>query len=99
MSSSNPNWDGWITLVCFDKKRCKCSLKKDGMHFPAGLFSQAKSFFKENGIEYTTIDLRSSINTFEINFNNKYSLRDYQDKIVNDSFAKTRGIVKAAAVS
>jgi superfamily II DNA or RNA helicase len=96
MSSSNPNWDGWITLVCFDKKRCKCSLKKDGMHFPAGLFSQAKSFFKENNIDYSILDLRSEVNTFEINFNNNYSLRDYQIKIVDDSFAKTRGIVKAA---
>ena len=89
-------WDGWISLVCFDKKRCKCSLKKDGMHFPSGLFSQAKTFFDKNSIKFDICDMRSNITRFDLSFNDNFSLRDYQEVIVNDSVRKTRGMIRAA---
>ena len=96
MNPSNSGWDGWISLVCFDKKRCKCSLKKDGMHFPAGLFSQAKSFLNSNNIKFDTCDTRSDIVKFDLSFNDEFSLRDYQKVIVDDSIQRTRGMIRAA---
>lgn len=94
--SYNNGWDGWISLVCFDKKRCKCAVKKEGMHFPAGLFSLAREFFIENNIKISVIDSRNNIEHDDVCFNSEYQLRDYQKIVVDDSYSRTRGIIKAA---
>jgi len=58
MQSPNPNWDGFISCVCYSKSFCKCAMKHEGMHFPTGLISLALKFFKENNISYELNDLR-----------------------------------------
>jgi hypothetical protein len=46
------NWDGYITTVCYDKARCRCSIKKDGVHFPTGLYSRALDFLKHTEFKF-----------------------------------------------
>jgi len=98
--SNSANWDGWITTICYSKKYCKCAVKKDGMHFPSGLLSKAKSYFNDSEIEFNIIDNRDTVekNMF-LDFSDGMSLRDYQNEVVELSCKKSRGIIKAATGS
>ncbi|MAG24863.1 hypothetical protein CMI47_04715 [Candidatus Pacearchaeota archaeon] len=96
-SNANSNWDGWITTVCYNKKYCRCAIKKDGMHFPSGLLSNAKSFFNDNNIEFNIVDDRDNVDkSMFLSFSDGVSLRDYQKEVVDVACQKTRGIIKAA---
>ena len=99
-TNSSYSWDGWITTVCYSKKYCKCSVKKDGMHFPSGLLSRAREFFRKNNIKCKIVDERGSIpRSLELDFNNGMMLRGYQNEVVSKASKKARGIIKAATGS
>jgi superfamily II DNA or RNA helicase len=96
-TNSNQNWDGWITTVCYNKKHCKCAVKKDGMHFPSGLISKARDFFIENEISYKIIDERDVVSRdVDLDFSSGMTMRDYQEEVVTRAHKRSRGIIKAA---
>jgi len=91
-------WDGYVTTVCYNKQWCRCSIKKDGVHFPTGLYSRAIDFFKAYSIPVTVVDDRSkfSNNKIDIRTSSSFQTRDYQQTIINDSVQRQRGIIKLA---
>lgn len=102
---SNPHWDGLISTVCYNKQYCKCSVKKDGMHFPTGLASKAIAFFRENAIDYEFVDCRQDWETRDIDLslsqvslkdNTLFKLYDYQQGAVDKAITAQRGIIKIA---
>ncbi len=95
------NWDGYISTVCFNKSYCKCPIKKDGIHFPTGLYSRAVDFFKAYGRTVSTIDNRSSYQVGQLNITKSSALqtRDYQEDIIEKACKQQRGIIKAATGS
>lgn len=101
MQSPNPNWDGFISCVCYSKSFCKCAMKHEGMHFPTGLISLALKFFKENNISYELNDLRdekikNSIGELKLKSNPEFPLYDYQKEVVDKALNAQRGLIKVA---
>lgn len=92
------NWDGFVTTVCFNKKYCRCSIKKDGVHFPTGLYSRAVEFFRVYGIDVKTIDERSEpqVNSISLSTSSSLQIRDYQQELIDKAVRQQRGIIKAA---
>ena len=92
------NWDGYITTVCYNKAHCKCSIKKDGVHFPTGLYSRAVEFFRAYGVKVATVDERNNYpcNSINISENPSFPARDYQDDIIRKALLQQRGIIKIA---
>lgn len=93
----NKNWDGWRTTVCYNKKWCRCAVKKDGTHFPSGLISRAKEFFDLCSIPYTIVDDRVKVtrdSAYQMSAD--FEPRDYQLDIKNKSIKQQRGIIKLA---
>lgn len=92
------NWDGYITTVCYSKSHCRCSIKKDGVHFPTGLYSRALEFFRAYGVQIKTIDERSAaeVRTINLQENTAFPARDYQQEIISKAVAQQRGIIKIA---
>lgn len=90
-------WDGIVSTVCYNKKYCKCPIKKDGIHFPTGLFSKAKEFFDYHNISYFIQDCRE-----KISIENKWISNptlppyDYQEETIDKACERTRGIIKIA---
>jgi len=97
-ATSNKNWDGVITTVCYNQKYCKCAIKKDGVHFPTGLLGRACDFFKAYAIPFLIIDNRSSFgsNQLLIGTNHDFQVRDYQQDVIEKSAKQQRGIIKVA---
>ena len=102
---NNPHWDGLVTTVCYNRGYCRCSVKKDGMHFPTGLVSKAVAFFKENEIGYEFMDCRHewakqeiglSLSPISLSDGTPFSLYDYQEDAVTKAVDVERGIVKIA---
>ena len=92
------NWDGYITTVCYSQKYCRCSIKKDGVHFPTGLLSRAFDFFRAYGIPVSSIDERSEpkTNSVQISCSDEFQTRDYQEDTINKAVKQQRGIIKVA---
>jgi superfamily II DNA or RNA helicase len=92
------NWNGYITTVCYDKARCRCSIKKDGVHFPTGLYSRATDFFRAYGVGCSTSDERSgfSSNQVILGTNHDFQVRDYQQEVIDKAVKQQRGIIKVA---
>lgn len=97
------NWDGLITTVCWSKRYCKCSVKKDGPHFPSGLLSKAIGFFNDYNIEYSIEDIRiKTLPTTNYSMSKEFEFRDYQQNIINrvsgtkDYKGIDRGLIKCA---
>jgi len=93
------DWDGTITTVCYSKKHCRCSIKKDGTHFPTGLISNAIKYFKENYVPYKIYDKREQVSkstSMSLSISPELENRDYQSKAVEDSLNRERGILKIA---
>jgi len=92
------NWDGYLTAVCYSKTHCKCSIKKDGVHFPSGLYSRAADFFKVYGVPFSVVDERSSFanNQVLIGTNPDFQVRDYQQEVIDKATKQQRGIIKVA---
>jgi len=94
------DWDGRVHLVHRNKTYCKCPIKKDGIHFPTGLYSQAVKFFKQYQISYRTIDKRKKIEkSLFLEMSENFEIRDYQTEIVEKAIKQERGIIKAATGS
>lgn len=97
-STNAKNWDGYITTVCYNKQHCKCSIKKDGVHFPTGLYSRAVDFFKAYCVPVSVIDDRSAFvaNKIPIGVTSNLEVRDYQRETIDKAVIAQRGIIKAA---
>ncbi len=95
------DWDGLISTVCWSKNFCRCSVKKDGTHFPTGLLSKAISFLKSKGIPYSVEDVRLKT-PFGTNYSmsKEFEFRDYQQEVINkvvgtaEYRGQDRGIIK-----
>lgn len=97
MSKNSKFWDGWITTLCFDKARCKCNSKREGMHFPTGCLSIVRSYFSANQIPYSLVDKRNKVEKSKrFTISSDTRLREYQKRIIESGIAKGRGIIKAA---
>jgi superfamily II DNA or RNA helicase len=97
MTRNSKFWDGWITTLCFDRARCRCVDKKDGMHFPTGSLSIVRDYFNQNGIAFKVEDIRPKVEkSNKFSTSDSVSLRDYQKRIVESAVKKGRGIIKAA---
>lgn len=92
------DWDGYVTAVCYNEKWCKCSIKKDGVHFPTGLYSRAVDFFRAYCVPVNVSDERSSFesNKIAIGVTPSLEFRDYQSDIVEKAAKSQRGIIKVA---
>lgn len=91
------NWDGIRTTVCYSSTYCKCSIKKEGTHFPSGLLSKAREFFDLKKINVNLIDER--IKPIEKKLwvpNPLYPAFDYQESTIKKSCKQGRGIIKVA---
>jgi len=98
--NSNGKWDGTISTVCYNRKYCKCYIKKDGTHFPTGLLRLAREFFDFHKIPYTAIDNRIKVErTLNLEENPDYPSFDYQKETIEKACKQTRGIIKAATGS
>ncbi len=96
----NNKWDGVQTVVCYNKKFCRCSIKKDGIHFPTGMFYQAREFLRECEVPLTFIDARSpKVSSSEYSMSSEFEARDYQAEVIDKSYQRERGIIKAATGS
>ncbi len=99
--SPNPNWDGFISCVCYNRQYCKCAVKHDSMHFPTGLISKAIQFFKDNSVTYEIFDsrddkIKDSVGELELHPNPDIPLYDYQEPVVAKALESQRGIIKIA---
>jgi len=92
------DWDGYVSAVCYNEKWCKCSIKKDGVHFPTGLYSRAIDFFRAYCVPVTVSDERSSFesNKISIGITPSLEFRDYQSDIIEKAAKSQRGIIKVA---
>lgn len=97
------NWDGNISTVCWNRKFCKCNIKKDGTHFPTGLLNKTLSFFSEKGIPFNLVDRRIRTDkTTNYSMSENFEIRDYQQEIINRVVGTSeykgidRGIIKVA---
>jgi len=94
------SWDGWVNLVCRDKRWCRCFLKKQGIHFATGLYSVAMKHFADNGIPVKVIDKRKKYdkNLF-LKMSKECENREYQTEFVESCVEIERGVTKAATGS
>lgn len=97
----NPHWDGFVTTVCYNRKYCKCAVKKDGIHFPTGLYSLATRFFRNKGVTYRVIDERNkdianAVGELGLSFTDKIKPYDYQQNAVEGLLKSQRGIIQVA---
>jgi hypothetical protein len=96
-----PWWDGWETTVCGSLRKCKCAIKKDGVHFPTGLISKALEYFRDHDITYDLTDTRdpavaSSLGEMHWGLAPDIQLYPYQTTAVGKSIQAQRGIIKVA---
>jgi superfamily II DNA or RNA helicase len=97
IQNTNKNWSGLISTLHYNKKWCRCAIKRDGIHFPTGLYSKVSQFLRSNGIRYETIDARQAVDLGNpMSMSEKFELRDYQTETIERAIAQQRGIIKAA---
>lgn len=90
-------YDGVMSTVCYNKKSCKCSIKKDGTHFPTGLLAKAREFFNDCNVGVSLINQRSApSHASGYAMSSEFESRDYQKKIIEDACNRERGIIKIA---
>ena len=90
-------WDGHISLVHRNKRYCRCEVKKDGIHFPTGLYSKAIAFLKRYSVPYQTFDKRKkNQSNLSLEMSKDFELRDYQQDIIYKAANQERGIIKLA---
>lgn len=90
-------WDGLETTLCYNKKWCKCSIKKDGIHFPTGLFNKVRDFLLGYGFELKCRDHREKVEkNINLSLTEGVQLREYQKIVVEKSVKMERGVIKMA---
>ena len=91
------DWDGLISTICFNRKYCKCSIPKDGTHFPTGLLIKAANYLSAQDVHYTLVDHRPVYpkGTLNLEMTENFETRPYQQKLVDLVCAKDRGIEQA----
>lgn len=93
----NKHWDGVESTLHFNKKSCRCSIKKDGTHFPTGLLNIARSVFINRNILFDIYDVREKVEkTLKLEMSDEFEERDYQRPIIEDAIKQQRGIIKCA---
>jgi superfamily II DNA or RNA helicase len=93
----NSKWDGWKTTVCYNRKYCRCFVKKEGTHFPTGLLSRAREFFDLENVPYKQVDSRVKVESdSRFSMSPDFEPRDYQLDIIKKAVKRQRGIVKMA---
>jgi superfamily II DNA or RNA helicase len=90
--------DGYVTTVCYSRDKCRCEVKKDGIHFPTGLISKATAFLKELQIPFEVHDVRPNIlpRDIPLEWNDTFQLRDYQQLAIERAVNQQRGLIKIA---
>jgi superfamily II DNA or RNA helicase len=82
--NSNKHWDGIESTLCYSHKSCRCAIKKQGTHFPTGLFHKAKEFLQNNGVSVTVKDKRPPVEkSLNLTLTTKVESRDYQIEALN----------------
>lgn len=101
MIKQRRGWDGFVSTLCIGGKRCKCYVKKDGVHFPTGLFRKAYNFLKQYGeLSVSVKDNRSKIESFSnITLSEHFEPRDYQIDAIKKASKRERGLLKMATGS
>jgi len=92
------DYDGQITTVCYNKAKCRCTIKKEGTHFPTGLASKALEYFKKQYIQCKVYDKREKVEkNLSLKMNKcEFEARDYQTDAINKACEAERGLIKAA---
>lgn len=99
-SKKNIKWDGIRSTVCYSRSYCKCYVKKEGTHFPTGLISLARDFFKSESVPYKIVDSRESVErSNNYSMSSDFELRDYQSDAIEKAVYRQRGIIRAATGS
>jgi len=89
-------WDGTISTVCYPGK-CRCYVKKKGMHFPTGLLGKARTFFLNREIRFKIVDGRKPVlKTLSLSMSSEFEQRPYQKEVVDKACERGRGIIKVA---
>lgn len=88
-------WDGTISTVCWSAANCKCSIKKQGTHFPTGLVSIAVNYLRSAGVNVTVTDCREIVEkSLELEMSEDFEPRDYQLEVIDSACNIDRGIIK-----
>lgn len=94
------NWDGKVYLIHRNAKYCKCPIKKDGTHFPTGLFGKVRKVLQDNNISYKVIDRREKPDkNLILEMSNEVEMRHYQEDAAESSAKQTRAILQSATGS
>jgi len=96
----NKHWDGVESTLHFNKKSCRCSIKKDGTHFPTGLLRIVRSVLTEKNIPFDIYDNREKVEkTLSLEMSNEFEERDYQRPVIENAVKAQRGIIKSCTGS
>jgi len=88
-------WDGTISTVCWNASNCKCSIKKQGTHFPSGLAAPAIKFLRSRGINVNVEDCRKIVNkSLNLSISDEFEPREYQKEVIVKACNTDRGIIK-----
>jgi len=94
-NSYEKEWDGYISTICWNATSCRCSIKKQGTHFPTGLASKAVKFLRNSGIDVKITDCRNYVTkSLELYMSEEFEPRDYQQEVIDLSCGTDRGIIK-----
>ncbi len=81
-------WDGWRRQIWKNTKRT---------YFPTGLFGIVKEFCEKEKIEYQSADYRvKPERNINLKINDEFTIRVYQNLVVDDASSQQRGIVQVA---
>lgn len=89
------DWDGYISTVCYSAATCRCSIKKQGTHFPTGLASKAISYLQGLGVSVMVTDCRNQVaKSLDLEMSSDFETRDYQKEVIETACSIDRGIIK-----
>ncbi len=94
---NRPGWDGIQSTLCWNKKSCKCAIKKDGVHFPSGLLSKTRTTLQKYAIPYSIQDARPEVYpSLNLSLASFVKIRDYQKQCIDAFNKRGRGVLCAA---
>lgn len=82
-------WDGWRRQIWKNRKRT---------YFPTGLLSLARSVLEKKKAQYQLVNCRikPEQELLGIEFAKGFTMRGYQEEVINDSCSQQRGIIQIA---